>query len=53
MTEGKSYGDSYEIAVQMVQDKRAAMEKIVRSHRAISLPDSLSRDSGVIDPNEK
>jgi hypothetical protein len=53
MTEGKSYGDAYEDAVQMVRDKRAAMEKMVRSHRAIALPDSLYRDAGVIDPNEK
>ncbi len=53
ISEGKSYGDAYEIAVQMVQDKRIAMEKIVKSHPPVAIPDSLSRDSGVIDPNEK
>jgi hypothetical protein len=53
MVEGKSYGDAYEDAVQMVQDKRIAMEKTVKSHPPVTLPDSLSRDSGVIDPNEK
>ena len=53
MTEGKSYSDAYEDAVQMVQDKRFAMEKIIRSKPFLTVPDSLERDSGVIDPSEK
>ena len=53
MEEGKSYSDAYEDAVQMIQQKRKKMESIVKSHFKISLPDSLSRDAGVIDPDEK
>jgi len=53
MKEGKSYGDAYEAAVQIAQDKRKEMSKLVKSHRLITLPDSLERDSGVIDPLEK
>jgi hypothetical protein len=53
MSEGKSYSDAYEDAVQMVQNSRKAMEKLVKSHFKIAIPDSLERDSGVIDPNEK
>jgi len=53
MSEGKSYSDAYEEAVQMIQDKRGSMEKLVKSHPAVAIPDSLSRDSGVIDPNER
>ncbi|MGA1977276.1 MAG: hypothetical protein ABSG89_05400 [Bacteroidales bacterium] len=53
MTEGKSYSDAYEDAVQMVQNERFAMEKTVRMHPDVVIPDSLERDSGVIDPNEK
>lgn len=53
MLEGKSYSDAYEDAVQMIQDKRAAMEKVVRAHFSLSLPDSLAHESGSIDPAEK
>ena len=53
MTEGKSYSDAYEDAVQMTQDSRVKMEKLVKSHFNIAIPDSLERDSGVIDPDEK
>jgi hypothetical protein len=53
MEEGKSYGDAYEDAVRMVQDRRGKMEQIARSHFRIAVPDSLARDKGVIDPEEK
>jgi hypothetical protein len=53
MSEGKSYSDAYEDAVQMVQNSRIAMEKLVKSHLKVAIPDSLSHDSGVIDPDEK
>jgi hypothetical protein len=53
MKNGKSYSDAYEDAVQMIQDKRISMQKIVKAHPPVTLPDSLERDSGVIDPNEK
>jgi hypothetical protein len=53
MTEGKTYSDAYEEAVQMIQDQRVRMEIITKSHFKIAVPDSLERDSGLIDPNEK
>jgi hypothetical protein len=53
MEEGKSYSDAYESAVQIVQDQRTRMESLARSHFKIAIPDSLSRDTGIIDPNEK
>jgi hypothetical protein len=53
MVEGKSYSDAYEAAVQMVRQKREAMENIVKSHYKLAISDSLSRDAGVIDPAEK
>ncbi len=53
MEEGKSYSDAYESAVQMVREQRGKMENTVKSHFKIAIPDSLSRDTGVIDPAEK
>jgi hypothetical protein len=53
MEEGKSYSDAYESAVQMVREKRGKMENTVKSHFKIAIPDSLARDTGVIDPAEK
>jgi hypothetical protein len=53
MSGGTSYSDAYEEAVQMVQNSRIDMEKLVKSHPKVALPDSLARDSGVIDPNDK
>jgi hypothetical protein len=53
MTEGKTYSDAYEDAVQIIQNQRENMERLVKSHFKIAIPDSLERDSGVIDPNEK
>jgi len=53
MSDGKSYGDAYEDAVQMVQIERESMERLAKSHFKIAIPDSLDRDAGVIDPNEK
>lgn len=53
MSEGKSYSDAYEDAVQMVRDRRNSMEKLVKAHPPVVVPDSLSRDSGTIDPDDK
>jgi hypothetical protein len=53
MTEGKTYSDAYEDAVQIIQNQRESMERLVKSHFKIAIPDSLERDAGVIDPNEK
>lgn len=51
ITEGKSYSDAYEDAVQMIQEKRNRMEDLVRKQSRIVLPDSLARDYGVVDQN--
>lgn len=53
MREGKSYSDAYEDAVQMIRQQRETMEQIAKSHFKITIPDSLARDAGVIDPDEK
>jgi hypothetical protein len=52
MTEGKSYSDAYEEAVQMIREQRKSMERFVKSQPGIAIPDSLERNAGVIDPNE-
>lgn len=53
MVLGESYSDAYEDAVLMIQKQRASMEKMVKAQPKLIVPDSLERDSGVIDPNEK
>lgn len=53
MEEGKSYSDAYEIAVEMIRQQRKKMEILIKSHSKVVIPDSLSRDTGVIDPDEK
>lgn len=53
MVQGKTYSDSYEDAVQMIQNMREAMEKLVKAQFKVVVSDSLERDKGVIDPNEK
>jgi hypothetical protein len=52
MTEGKTYGDAYEDAVQIIQNQRESKERLVKSHFKIAIPDSLERDAGVIDPDK-
>jgi hypothetical protein len=52
MQSGKTYSDAYEEAVQMIQNSRISMEKILKAHPPVTLPDSLERDSGLIDPKE-
>jgi hypothetical protein len=37
----------------MIQQQRKSMESLLKSHFKIAIPDSLERDAGVIDPNEK
>ena len=53
MSEGKSYIDSYEAAVEKVRKERYRMEALIKSMNKIAISDSLDRDSGSIDPNEK
>jgi len=53
MLKGKSYSDAYSDAIDLSQNKRQEMEKLSRSHFRLSVPDSLTRYAGVIDPSEK
>jgi hypothetical protein len=50
---GKSYDDAYSDAIDMTLMKRQAMEKLAASHFKVSVPDSLTRYAGTIDPSEK
>jgi len=52
ISSGKSYSDAYEEAVQMVQGQRRLMEKLVKSHPRVIIPDTPDRDAGVINPAE-
>jgi hypothetical protein len=50
---GKSYGDAYSDAIDNTLLKRQAMSKTAASHFRLSVPDSLTRYAGTIDPLEK
>jgi hypothetical protein len=52
MSEGKSYDDAYETAIDDNRTKREKMDELVRHHSPIVIPDSTTRDAGQIDPNE-
>jgi hypothetical protein len=53
MEAGKSYDDAYSDAIDITQLQRQVMEKLAKSHFKIAIPDSLTRYSGTIDPNER
>ena len=53
MLKGKSYSDAYSDAIDLSRKKRQEMERLSRSHFRLSVPDSLTRYAGVIDPSEK
>jgi hypothetical protein len=53
MEKGKSYDDAYSDAIDMTLIMRQKMNKIAMSHFKLSIPDSLTRYAGVIDPTEK
>jgi hypothetical protein len=52
MAKGMSYDDAYETAIAINQQQRLQMEKLVNMHPPVMIPDSTTRDSGEIDPNE-
>lgn len=52
MKEGRSYSDSYEEAVEAVRNLRDKMDTFIKQQPGIDVPDSLERDSGIIDPHE-
>ena len=50
---GMSYSDAYQKAIDYCSDLRNKMEEKIRQHPPFLVPDSLTRDAGVIDPAEK
>jgi adenylylsulfate kinase-like enzyme len=53
MTKGKSYSDAYEDAVTENTLQRDKMSLLIRHHNPLFLPDTITRDAGIIDPKEK
>ncbi len=53
LEKGKSYDDAYTDALDSALILRDNMIKLARSHFRISLPDSVEKSVGIIDPNEK
>lgn len=52
MSKGKGYSDSYETSIADDKAKRKKMDSLTRQHAPVAIPGSISRDAGVIDPNE-
>jgi hypothetical protein len=50
---GMSYSDAYLKAIDYCTDLRNKMEEKIRQHPPYIIPDTLTRDSGVIDRSEK
>jgi len=53
MKKGKSYSDAYEYAVAEILKLRDSMDGRIKNHPPLIIPDTLQRESGFIDPNEK
>lgn len=53
MSKGKSYSDAYLAAINENDIRRNKMEAIIAQHPPLVVPDTLARDAGIIDPNEK
>lgn len=53
MVKGKSYDDAYETAISYTRDLRDKMELKIKDQPPIIVPDSTTRDAGLIDPSEK
>ena len=53
MEKGQSYNDAYETSVEEIRVLRDSMDRMIREHPPLIIPDSLARDSGQIDPLEK
>jgi len=52
MAKGKSYDDAYEEAIAADSAARIKMNILARKQPPIVIPDSTTRDAGMIDPNE-
>jgi len=53
MQQGESYSDAYETAVEEIRYLRDRMDGRIRNHQPLLIPDTLQRESGIVDPNEK
>ena len=53
MQQGNSYSDAYEASVEHIRTLRDRMDGRIRNHPPLVIPDTLQRESGVIDPAEK
>ena len=53
MLQGRSYSDAYEASVDHIRTLRDRTEDRIRNHPPLFVPDTLQRESGVIDPSEK
>jgi len=53
LSQGKTFGEAYETAVLEIQKKRDLIALRISKHKPLIIPDSLNRDSGMIDPSEK
>ena len=53
MMAGKSYSESYIVAIDDNLHRRDLMEALIRTHPPLLIPDSLTRYAGEIDPKEK
>ena len=52
MIKGTGYSDAYEIAIADDKAKREKMGRLIRQPPPVIIPDTISRDAGVIDPDE-
>ena len=53
LAKGESYDDAYSDAIDITLAMRQRMDSLAKSHFKLTVPDSLTRYSGVIDPSEK
>lgn len=53
MVKGKPFGEAYETGIAAVLALRNSMEIRIKNHPPLQVPDSLNRESGIIDPAEK
>ncbi|HTX87389.1 MAG TPA: hypothetical protein VMC08_00235 [Bacteroidales bacterium] len=53
LLKGFSYGASYDSAINENTRSREAMEQLIRKHPPYYIPDTITREKGVIDPKEK
>ncbi len=53
MTMGKSFSDAYILAIDQVVKKREEMKVMIKGHKLPSIADTLTRDAGITDSNEK